>query len=288
MSAASGHAEVSAQGGSAPANTLLLQQQSLLDALFARPGSTHASSAMQHLHALLEPQAARGLAAYQANGHALAGRSLLGAYPVIAQLLGVDNFQALARDLWHHHPPVCGDLARWGGALPAFLANNEQLAELPYLADVARVEWALHQAAGAADALADLHSFARLSHEDPVALTLVLAPGTALINSGWPVVSLVSAHTENQPSLAEAGQRVRDRVGETAVVWRQGLRPCVAACPAHTHGVLQALLAGATLPDALDRAGAGFDFSDWLTQAVHSGLVTGVADATPQHTKETP
>ena len=274
-------------------NTLMLQQQSLLDALFARPGSTQAGSAMQHLHTLLEPQAARGLMAYQANGHALAERCLLAAYPVIAQLLGQDNLNALARDLWHHHPPGYGDLAQWGDALPAFLADNEQLTEVPYLADVARVEWALHRAAGATDAQPDLHSFARLSSEDPQSLTLTLAPGTVLISSAWPVVSLFTAHTDSEPSLAEAGQRVRNRVGETALVWRQGLRPCVAACPAHARGVLQSLLAGAALPDALGFAGPDFDFSNWLTQAVHSGLVIGVASATPQptvtqHAQDTP
>ncbi|WP_332751332.1 DNA-binding domain-containing protein [Hydrogenophaga sp.] len=262
-------------------NTLATQQQALLDALFARPASARATSATQQLQALLEPRAARGLMAYQANGHELAQRSLLAAYPVIAQLIGVESFNALARDLWHSHPPVHGDLAHWGDALPAFLATNEQLIGVPYLADVARVEWALHHAAGAPDAQTDLQSFERLSTEDPQTLTLVLAPGTAVITSPWPVVGLVTAHTEGQPSLAEVGQRVRHRVAETAVVWRQGLRPCAALCPAEVLGVLRALLARAPLPDALARAGTGFDFFDWLTQAVHSGQVIGVASAPP-------
>jgi Putative DNA-binding domain len=272
-------------------NTLVLQQQSLLDALFARPGSTQASSALQHLHTLLKPQAARGLMAYRANGHALAERSLLAVYPVITQLIGNESFSALARDLWHSQPPRCGDLAQWGEALPAFLADNEQLTEVPYLADVARVEWALHCAAGAPDAGSDLHSFARLSTEDPHALTLTLATGSVLITSAWPVVSIVTAHTGGQPSLTEVGQRLRDRLCETALVWRQGLRPCVAACPASTLGMLQALLRGAPLTEALDQAAADFDFSNWLAHAVHIGLVTGVADATHpphQHPQETP
>lgn len=274
-------------------NTLLLQQQSLLDALFARPGSAQATSAVHHLQTWIEPHASRGLMAYQANGHALAERCLPAAYPVIAQLIGLDSVQALARDLWHCHPPVDGDLAQWGDALPAFLGDNEQLADVPYLADVARVEWAVHRAASAPDADPDMPSFARLSIEDPEGLTLWLAPGTALITSAWPVVSLVTAHTTGEPTLSEAGQRVRDRVGENAVVWRQGWRPCVAACPDNALGVLQALLRGAALTEALGQATAGFDFSDWLTQAVHSGLVLGVANATPQppntpHTKEVP
>lgn len=268
-------------------NMLMLQQQSLLDALFLRPGSAQ-SNAVQHLHIQLEPRAARGLMAYQANGHALAERSLLAAYPVIAQLIGSESFNALARDLWHHHPPQGGDLARWGDALPAFLASSEQLADVPCLADVARVEWALHRAAGAQDADTDLPSFARLSSEDPEALTLRLAPGTALVTSAWPVVSVVTAHTAGEPTLAEAGRRVRDRVGETAVVWRQGWRPCVAPCPANAQGVLQALLAGAALTEALGQVPEDFDFSDWLTQAVHSGLVTGVTDTTPPQPEDSP
>lgn len=271
-------------------NALALQQQALLDALFARPGSTGATAALQQLHGLLKPPAARGLMAYQANGHALAERSLLAACPVIAQLIGAENFNSLARDLWHSHPPVRGDLARWGDALPAFLATNQQLVDVPYLADVARVEWALHRAAGAPDADTDLPSFARLSTEDPQTLTLALAPGTAVIHSAWPVVSLITSHTEGHPGLDDVGRRVRDREGETAVVWRQGFRPCVATCPPSAAGVLQALLAGVCLSDALSPVDTDFDFSRWLTGAVHSGLVIGVASAgpRPQPTEDTP
>lgn len=269
-------------------NTLILQQQSLLDALFARPGSNQSTGALHHLHTQVDTHGSRGLMAYQANGHALAERCLLAAYPVIAQLIGTDSFNALARDLWHSHPPRYGDLAQWGEAMSSFLATSDQLASVPYLADVAKAEWALHRAAGASDAEADMPSFARLSSEDPEGLTLRLAPGTALITSAWPVVSLVTAHTTGEPTLAEVGQRVRDRAGETAVVWRQGWRPCVAACPSNVLGLLQALLRGAALSDALGQVSADFDFSNWLTQTVHSGLVTGVADATtlPRHNEE--
>jgi hypothetical protein len=271
-------------------NTLALQQQALLDTLFARPGSGGATSALLQLHAFLRPQSARGLMAYQANGHELAERSLLAAYPVIAQLIGLDSFNALARDLWHSHPPVHGDLARWGDALPAFLATNEQLIDVPYLADVARAEWALHRAVGAPDADTDLPSFARLSTEDPEALTLALAPGTAVIRSAWPVVSLITSHTDGQPSLDEVGQRLRERSHETAVVWRRGLRPGIAPCTPTATGVLQALLDGGCLTDALASVAADFDFSDWLTDSVKSGLVIGVTNAAPrlQPTEESP
>jgi hypothetical protein len=264
--------------------SLAQQQEALLQALFVRPGKADANAAEAQLLGLLDAhiQTPRGLAAYQANGHALAERSLLAAYPVIAALIGSDNFALLARDLWHSHPPQCGDLAQWGAALPGFLQANEQLADAPYLSDVARAEWALHRAAGAPDAVPDLPSFARLGNEDPQGLTLTLPPGTAVVRSPYPVASLITAHLFDTPSLTEAAQYLREGRAEHALVWRQGVRPRIAGLETAAAQLVQALLAGGDLPQALDAACAGaepadaFDFSAWLTAAVNDGLVIGV------------
>ncbi|MGS5085972.1 HvfC/BufC family peptide modification chaperone [Hydrogenophaga sp. A37] len=265
--------------------SLVHQQQALLQALFVRPGTADADTAETQLRSLLNArstQAARGLAAYKTNGHALAERSLLAAYPVVAALIGADNFALLARDLWHSHPPQCGDLAHWGDALPGFLQINEQLADAPYLSDVAHAEWALHRAAGAPDAQPDLPSFARLGQEDPQGLALTLAPGTAVVASPYPVASLITAHLHETPSLADAAKRLRDGQGECVLVWRQGLRPRIAGISPTAAALVQALLSGADLPQALDVACADtdpaetFDFSTWLTAAVTDGLAIGV------------
>lgn len=264
------------------------QQQALLQALLARPGSADAHACEERLAGFIDasqPQTARGLAVYRANGHAMAERALRSAYPVVAQLIGVDNFALLARDLWHSHPPLCGDLAQWGTALPSFLQTSEQLADTPYLSDVARAEWALHRAAGAPDAEPDLPSFARLGQDDPHGLALTLPPGTTVIRSPYPVASLITAHLSEAPSLAEAAQRLRERCAEHALVWRHGWRPRIAAIEPPAADLVEALLAGADLPQALDAACAGadpgadsgvFDFSAWLTAAVTDGLVIGV------------
>jgi len=275
-----------------PFSTLAQQQQALLQALFERPGTANAEAAETLLLAQLDgrsPQTPRGLAAYQANGHALAERSLLAAYPVVSALIGSDNFALLARDLWHQHPPQCGDMAQWGNALPGFLHANDQLADAPYLSDVARAEWALHCAAGAGDVEPDLPSFARLGEEDPQGLGLTLAPGTTVITSPYPVASLLTAHLFEEPSLDDAAQRLRGGRGEHALVWRKGLRPRVAGIDTAAAQLIQALLSGADLPQALDAACAitdpsdAFDFSAWLTAAVTDGLVIGVHRQTASH-----
>ena len=222
----------------------------------------------------------RGLQVYQANAHASALRSLQTAYPVVAQLMGEDTFEHLARDFWAQHPPTRGDLAQWGGELSGFLASIAALQTEPYLSDVATTEWALHTAATVADQAADLATFALLTQHDPDTLTLQLAPGITLIDSNFPIASILTAHLYTSPSLEEVGQKLRDKLSETALVWRQGLRPMVSSCSAGEAAFIRRLLAGKSLLAALDAPfidePTPFDFNAWLLQAVQSGLLLGV------------
>lgn len=259
---------------------LARQQQVLLQALWTRPGAGPPDA----LAALALAPWQRGLAAYRANANALAERALQAAFPVVAELTGAECFALVARQFWHCHPPACGDLAWWGDALPDFLAHDSQLADVPYLADVARVEWSLHRVASAADACVQPASFVLLSQQEPDTVTLQLPPGTALHRSDWPVVSLVTAHLYSDPPLDSVAAAVQARRGETALVWRQGLRPRLAACSVAEAVLLQALLAGQSVLAGLDAALAAeaqFDFSAWLSAAVARGQVLGAAGLAP-------
>jgi hypothetical protein len=252
-------------------NRLAAQQQALLDVVLAWP----ADDAIKKIAAYASNTGARGLKAYQTNGHANAQRALQAAYPVLTQLLGEENLSALARAFWHASPPEKGDLAQWGAALPEFVRASQQLADEPYLADVARVEWALHASASAANQTVDAASFNLLMQHEPDQLHLRLAPGCAVVASPWPVASIVSAHLDKHPTLEEVGQRLRAGVAEDAVVWRADLQPRVRAAQPGEAALLSALLAGQALGAALDGAPA-LDFNAWLPLAVQSQLLLGV------------
>lgn len=258
------------------ASGLAAQQLALLQALRL---SAHAEA----VHALRASGACewsrtsgRGLIAYRSNAHLLSARALAGAYPVIAQLVGEDNFAAIARRLWDDHPPTRGDVAHWGGELAHWMERQPQLVrEEPYLPDVARVEWALHRAAFAPDAQQDPASFALLASHDPVELALRLCPGIALVRSAWPVVSIVRAHLEHEPALHEAGRRLREGVHETALIWREGLRPRVRLAQGHEAQFIACLQEGRSLADSL-QAAPQFDVAGWLHLAAAQGLLLGV------------
>lgn len=265
---------------------LAQEQQALLRALlgerddsslwpYLRPGGAHA------------PLARRGLQAYQANGLALAERALGAAYPVLAQLIGDESFAPLARHFWRRHPPGRGDMACWGDALAAFLEASPQLVDEPYLGDIARIEWALHQAAKAADAQPDPRSFALLSEAeaDSAEITLTLGAGVFLLASAYPAASIVNAHLLGEPALAEAAALLHAGAAEHVLVWRQGFKPRVCAITAAEHALLAVLQAGRSLEAALGSAlecaptgtsdAAAFSFDTWLGRAVQDGLVMG-------------
>jgi len=259
--------------------TLEAWQETLLSALWAPTHDVARSLLSGHTDATGADASAhlwRGLAAYRSHAAAQATRTLGAAYPVLARLLGDENFDALARKLWSEQPPQRGDLALWGGALAQLIEQLPDLAAAePYLADVARTEWALHEAATAADAEPDPQSYALLASVDPDDLSLLLAPGTVCLVSRWPVVTLIDAHTIDPPELERAARCLAAGLGETALVWRQAYRPLLRVAQPGEAVFVTALLAGQSLHQALAQATA-FDFQAWLAPAVHEGLLLRV------------
>lgn len=268
-------------------HSLAAQQSALLQTLFAKPGTLQTEYAINFIaNKSLNTQAIginkgknRGLEVYWANAEVLALRSLQASYPVVHQLIGDDAFALLAHDLWHQAPPRRGDVAQWGGELAALISRIPQLADEAYLPDVARIEWALHQAATAADATADLASLALLTQHEPDTLTLQLAPGTAVLHSPHPAASVVTAHLNASPGFDEVGHKLRAQTPEFALVWRQGLRPMVAVCPQADALFVQSLRQGGSLVAALEASSSAtdsaFDFNIWLPQAAQNGLLLG-------------
>ncbi len=244
--------------------------------------SALAASQRALLDALLQPHAptddtrrdATGLGIYRANAHAHAERTLASTYLVVRALLGDEAFHALARALWHRHPPPRGDLGEWGEALAAFIAGEPDLAALPYLGDVARTEWALHQAARAPEVPSDPAGFARLQDHDPDALHPRLAAGSWVLASHWPVLAIIDAHLHGEPGFDAVARRLRDGVREAVRVWRQGGRVRACAIDTTTAHFETLLLCGHSLGQALHRVPV--DIEAWLTHAVRSGRLLGL------------
>lgn len=237
--------------------------------------------------------AVAGVQAYRANALATAWRALGAAYPTLSALVGEEAMRALARDLWWHCPPARGDLAHWGADLAVLIGRIDAYADDPYLADVARLDWAVHRAGCAADSVDGVSGLERLADTDPQRLYAEFAPGAALVDSVHPIVSLWQAHSVTGPvagltqaqALAAAAQALRAGRPECAWVWRAGWAVQVDRLDPADVRFTASLLAGASLAQALEagmavpapaesRAGdtrdAPFAFDQWLVRALRA------------------
>jgi hypothetical protein len=62
-------------------------------------------------------------------------------YATVNQLLGDDGFTQVALSYWQEAPPAGPVLTDYGAGFAKFLAGQPWTCELPYLADVARLDW---------------------------------------------------------------------------------------------------------------------------------------------------
>jgi hypothetical protein len=227
---------------------------------------------------LRDRDVAPGLQAYRANGGASAERALAAAFPTVAQLVGDDSFAALSRAHWQVHAPEAGDLSLYGATLPAFIERSEQLAGEPYLADSARLDWAVHIAEQAADAPATPDGLALLGQHEPARLLLRLCPGTALVSSPHPIATIWHAHrSDADDRFARVRAAFAAGTAEHALVWRDGWRARVAAIAHDEARFVHALLEGASLAHALTAAGEAFAFETWLIDTLRERRLTAVA-----------
>lgn len=185
--------------------TLLAQQQLLLDGLFNSWPAVQANAALASQQAWPVGQYQRGLQAYRSNAVILAQQILTSAFPAVKRLMGDEQFDGLAVHFWRTHPPEKGDLAQWGAGLEDFLrAIPELMAHEAYLPDVAALEWALHAGLTAADS----------ESADPAPF--------ALIESEFPIVDLVGGKNLED---------ISDLQPQRALVYRQGYRTACISIP---------------------------------------------------------
>ena len=128
------------------------------------------------------------MAIYRNNVYTALSRALEAIYPVILRLVGDEFFKFAARRYIDDHPSRSGDLNRFGADFAEFLGTFEHAASLPYLPDVARLEWCCHQAYSAVDDTPlDLHRLAAVPPEDYGRLRFRLNHAGRLLRSAWPI-----------------------------------------------------------------------------------------------------
>jgi len=126
--------------------------------------------------------------------------ALAATFPTVQALVGADFFRQIAQVFVVRSLPTQPVLAEYGAEFPDFLAAPEAGHGLAYLADVARLDWALNTAfyspRGSRLTAADL---AGIPPEQLASKKLTLAPGTALVRSRYPLDLIWAASQPGAP-----------------------------------------------------------------------------------------
>ncbi len=140
---------------------------------------------------------------YRGNLH----DALTGAYPVILQLVGDEFFRYLTRSYIGQYPSVSANLYHYGEQMSVFLQEFPPAQALPYLPDVAVLEWTCQIAYFATDepnfALDKLALIPAEQHPN-----LILHTACHVLRSNYPLTAIWQAHqpgADIQINLASGG-----------------------------------------------------------------------------------
>jgi len=139
-------------------------------------------------------------------------------FPALRARVGHPSFHALAVEYLDAHPSESPSVRRLGHALGAFLETHPSSREWPYLADLARFEWALLEAFDALNAEPlGANRLKDVPPEDWASARIVLTPSLRVLPCTAPVQEVWSAAIEARdlPRIANEATTIR--------VWREEL-----------------------------------------------------------------
>lgn len=189
------------------------------------------------------------------------GSALAATFATVHALVGEAFFRSMAQRFIGQTLPTQPVLAEYGAGFPAFVAGYEPAASLPYLADIARLDWALnvafHSPMGRRLAAADL---ARIAAERLPSLSLDLPEGATLIGSRYPLDRIWNAA---QPGATADTVDLSDGRADLLVLRRSEDAAFIVLAAGEAAFVV-ALIEGTSLEGAAEqgaRADPSFDLS---------------------------
>jgi Putative DNA-binding domain len=237
--------------------TLRQIQEWMAAAILPRPGIGAQPDSGMPLDAwLCVPPPARiddRLAVYRNGYPARIAESLAETYPAVAHAVGDQAFAALVDRYGAAIPLASYNLNDAGSEFPAFLRDDPCTTALPFLPDLAELEWRVATA---------FHAFDR-EPLDPRALpwtvddwagaVLVFQPSVSVLASVWPLLDLWTA----RQGTSGVGDIKRHERSEHVIIRRHGSTVRCELVSVDEASAIRLLLAGRRLSDAVESLAAG-------------------------------
>ncbi|MBL4789449.1 MAG: putative DNA-binding domain-containing protein [Kordiimonadaceae bacterium] len=190
-----------------------------------------------------ELPAASRMQVYQNNYIMTLTDVVFGVFPVVSAFVGEDFTRAAVKHFVADNPPEQACLSEYGVAFPAFLKTYEHASDVPYIGDMAKLEWAMYELQSAAEekpaVLVDVVTISKnvrfIKSEYPILSLWMVGTGKlvpqsvhidqggqfvcALLNDG--LVELLSLSSEEEAYLGKLSSGEKPKAGDEEI--RQGL-----------------------------------------------------------------
>jgi hypothetical protein len=219
--------------------------------------------------------ARRGFAVYRNNSVVSLVDALQDRFSVTCRLVGEEFFRAMARSYADGHRPTSPLMMYYGDDFPAFIGGFAPAEDVPYLADVARLEVAWSEAYHAPDERS-LKPRA-LSGASPDALLrarLTLQPSVRILRSAYPIADIWAAHQKQGAVTPVTHWR-----GQDVLIVRPDAEVQVHALGPGVHAFVRALLNRMCMQDAAEAAlidHLEFDAGQSLVNLLRIGAVVAL------------
>lgn len=231
--------------------------------------------------ALLDPFAkppglpARRLAVYRNNVATSLAGAMKAQFPAVARLLGDELFSRTALAYVRAEPPRSVLLFEIGQGFGSFLDLDAALARYPFVADVARLEYAMALAQHAVDATPiDSSSLSGPTESELTRLGFAWHPAARLFESNFPAVSICGQNRDGGEPVP-----ISEWQGEAALITRPAMAVTVRSLPPGGFAFLSAVRAGRPFPVAAERglaADSAFDLAANIAGMFAAGAITGL------------
>jgi hypothetical protein len=196
-------------------------------------------------------------------------------FEVVKKLVGEKYFYELSEKYAKKHPSLSGNLDDYGEFFPLFLKRNLAANKLPYLHEIANLEWLLHRCYFASNSAEfDVKEFQKLAPEKFFNLTFELHPSCVLLKSNFPIFTIYQNSARKKNTV---------KSGEFVLVEKADGRPKINNLTAEEFIFLSEIAAGKNLYKIYQKicrvakkgACKEFDVGQMLQKFINSRVISG-------------
>ena len=208
-------------------------------------------------------------------------------FPTLAHLLGEDNFRPMMMDYIKKYPKSDYNWSSFGLHVDEFLRSSDILEEMPFLLEVAQLDWHFRTIEKMRDVAFDPSSFQLMQTHPSDQLAFVAAPGSQIITAFFPIDMLVQlpivSGTEHYHALLEntkkaIGAAIKSAQPRSFLLWRREYQPCIQVLSDKQRLAYERLTNNALVQDVLEVAGDDANqISSWLQHAIQEQQICAVS-----------